>query len=99
MQEVSLEVESNLKVVDRLRFKPQYQDIDRKKQKNEVEPSIFGIKFKDHNIDEMTKMIKDLSNKLTKLEVDNKNMNRHAHDIPKTNPNQFCRPFNSQYLW
>ena len=41
-------------------------------------------------MDEMTKLIKNLSTKINRLEMENKNQNR---PLQEGNPNQFRRPF------
>ena len=52
-----------------------------KKKEKEPNPSTFNTKSKDHKIDEMKNMIKDLNAKLTKLEVDNKSQQKCPIEI------------------
>ena len=46
----------------------------------------------------MEKMIKDLTSKLAKLEVDHGTQNIPTQEMPNRNPNQFDHPFNPQYM-
>lgn len=75
MQEESLEVETNILVVDRLKNKYERGDKEKKKQKEEKLKTSCTCHNYEDKFEEMTKLIKGLSSKLAKMEVDNKNAN------------------------
>ena len=52
-------------------------------------PSTSSTKATENKIDEMTKLIKSLSLKITKLEMENKPENRPVQKGDNRNPNQF----------
>ena len=79
MQEVYLEVYSNLMEANKLRNKSEYHGEDKKKNK-EVLPSTSGEKVADSKMDDMTKLIKKLSAKINRLEMENRNQNNLVHD-------------------
>ena len=83
MQEVALEIKSNLLAIYKLSVKPQYQEGDKKKNK-ELGPSTSSSNPPDNKIDEMTKVIKNLSSKLARLEMENKPHNRPAEEDAKS---------------
>ena len=85
MQEEALELESNLMVTDKIMAKPHYQDGENKKKKK-VGPSTLGSKPKDNKIDEMTKLIKSFSSKVTRLEMENKAQSKPIQEGDNQNP-------------
>ena len=76
MQEATLEVESNILASNRLKENTDHQIYDRKGKK-EVIPAASTSQSADRKIDEMAKLVKFLTAKLNKLELE-KNSNRHA---------------------
>ena len=93
MQEVALEVESNILASNRLKGNSAQQVYDRKGKK-EAAPVVSTSQSTDGKIDEMAKLMKILTTKLNKLELE-KNSDRPIHegDINPNNPNQFRRQF------
>ena len=61
-------------------------------------PSTPGVKETDSNMDEMTKLINNLSTKISRLEMENKTQNTPTHENDNQNPNQFRRPFNPRFF-
>ena len=49
-------------------------------------------------MDDMTKLIKNLSTKINRLEMENRNQNKHVQVNDNKNPNQFRRPFNPRFF-
>ena len=93
MQEAALEVESNILASNRLKLNSTQQYYDRKGKREEA-PVVSTSQPVDGKIDEMEKLVKILTTKLNKLELE-KNYNRPAQEGDKNanNPNQFRRQF------
>ena len=89
MQEAALEVESTILASNRLKVNSDQQTYDRKGKK-EVIPAASTSQSEDTKIDEMARLVKILTTKLNKLELEN-NSNRPAQEgeINPNNPNQF----------
>ena len=89
MQEAALEVESNIIASNRLKMNSNKQVYDRKGKK-EVSPVVSTSQSTDSKIDEMDKLVKILTEKLNKLELE-KNSNRPAQEGERNpnNPNKF----------
>ena len=85
MQEAALEVESNTLASNRLKVNSAQQAYDRK-GKREVAPVVSTSQPVDGQIDEMAKLVKILTKKLNKLELE-KNPNRPAQEGDR-NPNK-----------
>ena len=49
-------------------------------------------------MDDITKLIKILLEKISWLEMENRNKNKHVLDNDNKNPNQFRRPFNPRFF-
>ena len=91
MQEATLEVESNILASNRLKVNSDQQAYDRKGKK-EVPPVVSTSQSADSKIDEMAKLVKILTAKLNKLELEkSSNMPAQEGDINPNNPNQFRR--------
>jgi uncharacterized small protein (DUF1192 family) len=71
MQDVAIEVESNILAADRLRNKA---DADRRKGKSEA--LTFGPSLPHTQVDELTQMMKFLSEEMERLKVERKKMNK-----------------------
>jgi hypothetical protein len=67
-------------------------DRDKKKQKEEL-PS-YSNSTSDSKMDEMDKMLKTLTSKMARLNMEQKHTSRPAQEIGYRNPNQFRRPNN-----
>ena len=78
---------------NKLISKSYYHGEDKKKKK-EMSPSTSATKVADSKMDDMTKLIKTLSAKISRLEMENK----HVQDNGYKNPNQFRRPFNPRFF-
>ena len=98
MQEVSLEVESNILASNRLKVNSDQQIYDRKGKK-EVIPAPSTSQSADSKIDEMAKLVKILITKLNKLKLE-KNSNRPAQEGERNpnNPNQFRHQFAPRFI-
>ena len=93
MQEATLEVESNILASNRLKVNSDWKTYDRKAKK-EVIPTPSTSQSADRKIDEMAKLVKILTAKINKLEME-KNSNRPAQEGERNpnNPNQFRHQF------
>ena len=72
MQDAALEVESNILASNKLKEKTEYQTVDKKGKKEIITSNPTG-RSKDSKMDEMNKIIKNLSVKIDRLELGNKN--------------------------
>jgi hypothetical protein len=91
MQDVALEVESNILATYKLRGK---SDRDRRKQKIEASSSdASGI---DPKVDELTKLVKSLSAEMERLNLEGRQANRNPQDFG--NINNFRRPNNTPQI-
>jgi hypothetical protein len=88
MQYVSLEVESNILAVEKLRSK-----VDRDKRKGNFEASTFGSSASHPQVDELTKLVKSLSAKMEKLKFEGKHGSKSDQNVD--NRGNFRRPNNA----
>ena len=84
MQEAALEVESNILASNILKVNSYQQAYDRKGKK-QAAPVVSTSQSTDNKIDEMEKLVKVLTTKLNKLELE-KNFNRPPQEGDR-NPN------------
>ena len=98
MQEAALEVESNILASNRLKVNSYHQNYDRKGKK-EVAPVVSTSQLVDSKINEIEKLVKILTAKLTKLELE-KNTNKPAQEGERNpnNPNQFRHQFAPRFI-
>ena len=96
MQDVALEVESNILASNKLKEETKYQTIDKKGKKEIITSNPTRISS-DSKMDEMSKIIKNLSVKIDRLELGNKNQNKPIPEGER-NQNQFRRPFAPRFL-
>ena len=98
MQEATLEVESNIIASSRLKVNSAQQIYDTKCKK-EAATVVSTSQSANSKIDEMEKLVKILTAKLNKLELEN-NSNRIAQegDRNPNNPNQFRRQFAPRFI-
>jgi hypothetical protein len=82
MQDVAIEVESNILAADKLKSR---SDRDRKKQKEEL-PSSSNL-ASDSKMDEMDKMLKTLTYEMERLKMEQKQPSRPAKESGYINPN------------
>jgi hypothetical protein len=87
MQDATVEVESNISVVDQLRNKA---DRDISRRRNEASP--FNSSSYPLHMDEVTKMLKSLSTRMEKWELEGKPMYRNPQN---TDNRGFRRPSNN----
>jgi hypothetical protein len=87
MQDVAIEVESNVLVANRMRNKA---NTDRRKGRSKT--STFGLLVPHPQVDELTKMVKSLSAKMERMKV----VGRKAYKGPQNAKNKggFRRPNN-----
>jgi hypothetical protein len=91
MQDVALEVESNILATDKLRGK---YDRDRRKQKAEASSS--DASGTNPQVDELTKLVKSLSAEMEKLKLEGRQANRNPQDFG--NRNNFRRQNNAPQI-
>jgi hypothetical protein len=89
MQDAAIEVESNILAAYKLKSR---SDKDRKNQKEELPSSSNSTS--DIKMDEMTKMLKNLTSEIEMLKMEQKQPNRPPREGGYRNPNQFRRPNN-----
>jgi hypothetical protein len=89
MQEVVIEIESNILAADKLKSRG---DRDRKKQKEELPSSSHTTS--DSNMDEMDNMLKTLTYDMARLKMKQNHPSRPSQEGGYRNPNQFRRPNN-----
>jgi hypothetical protein len=88
IEDASLEVESNILVVDKLRSK-----VDRDSRKFRAEAWTSGSSSSHPQVDELTKLVKSLSVEMEKLKFDGKQGYRNGQN--DDNRGNFSRPNNS----
>jgi hypothetical protein len=91
MQDATLEVESNILAVGKLRSKD-----DRDKRKGRVEASTSGSSAAHPQMDELTKIVKSLSAKVERLELEGKKSYRNPQNVD--NRGNFKRPNNAPQI-
>ena len=89
MQDATIEVESNILATDKLKSR---SDRDKKKKREELPSSSNSTS--DSKMDEMAKMLKNLTSKMARLKIEQKQPNRPAQEGGYRNPNQFRRQNN-----
>jgi hypothetical protein len=89
MQDVAIEVESNILAAEKLKSR---NERDRKKQMEELPSSSNSTS--DSKMDEMAKMLKTLTYEMTRLKIEQKQPSRSAQGGGYRNLNQFRRPNN-----
>jgi hypothetical protein len=93
MQEYSIEVESNILEADKLKTR---DDRYRKNKKEEMHS--YSNATSDSKIDEMAKMLKDLTSEMERLNMEKKQPSRPAQEGGYRNQNQFRRPNNAPHI-
>jgi hypothetical protein len=91
MQDATLEVESNILAVDKLRSKA-----DRDRRKGRSEASTSGSSAAHPQVDELTKLVKSLSAEMEKLKFEGKQSYRNPQNVD--NRGNFRRPNNSPQI-
>jgi hypothetical protein len=87
MQEATIEVESNILTLDKLKTR---SDKDKKKQREDSPVSSNPTTY-DPKLDEMTKTLKDLTYEITTLKWGSKQLNKAFQVAGNRNPNQFSK--------
>ena len=88
MQEEAIEVESNILASIRLKNR---SDKDKKKQR-EYSPASSNSTTYDPKLDEMTKILKDMTSEIAKIKWESKQPNKSFQGDGNRNPTQFRRP-------
>ena len=96
MQNAALAVESNILASNKLKEETKHQIVDKKGRKEIITSSDIG-RYSDSKMDEMNKTIKNLSVKIDRLELGNKNQKKPIPEGER-NQNQFRRPFAPRFL-
>jgi hypothetical protein len=86
MKEETLKVEGNILATKILKTN-MTEEIKREGKKEEKLPTTSTSHNYEDKIEEMTKLIKELSSKLAKMEIDGKNVNRPVQEGGNINPN------------
>jgi hypothetical protein len=92
MQDDALEVESNILASDKLRGKS-----DRDRRKNKVEASTFDSSVVHSQVDELTKLVKSISNEIEKLKSERKQTYRNGQN--NDNRGNYKRPNNAHQIF
>jgi hypothetical protein len=77
MQDDAIEIESNMMASGKLKTKVELGTIEPRRFKEQAGPSRFG-KSAEEKMDEMAKIIKDLSNKISIMELDQAKLNPYT---------------------
>jgi hypothetical protein len=91
MQDAALEVESNILAVEKLRSK-----VDRERRKGRYEASTSGSSTPPPQTDEVTKLLKSLSCRMERLELEGKQSYRNTQNTD--NRGSFKRPNNAPHI-
>jgi hypothetical protein len=86
MQDDVIEIESNMMAFGKLKTKVDMGTKEPKRFKEHAGPSGSG-KFAEEKMDEMAKIIKDLSNKISIMELDQAKPDTYVRNQFKINPN------------
>jgi hypothetical protein len=92
MKEDAIEIEYNMMASGKFKVKVETRIRETRKFREHGGSSSSNKNSQDEKIEEMAKLIKDLSNKLARMEVD-----RVKSEPNIRNPNQFRRNFNPQF--
>lgn len=98
MQEATTEVESNILAANKLKVEEGRGGKDKKKVKEERHPSTSKAISSEEKLDEMSNLIKHLTSKMYKLELENKVVVRPTHEGMNINQVPFRRPFQPQQI-
>ena len=93
MQEVAIEVESNLLASNKLKAEEERGGKEKRKVKEEKQASTSKALAIEDKLDEMTSIIKHLVAKMSKLELENKNTGKGIQEVGIRNPASFRKPF------
>ena len=96
MQEVAIEVESNILVANKLKAEENKGVKGKKKQKEDKQASTLKHFSAEEKLDEMSNLMKHLASKMSKLEVENRPAARPPPDGLNINPMPFRRRFPPQ---
>jgi len=90
MQDDAIEIESNMTASGKLKTKIEMGIREPRRFKEQGGPSSFGKNTQEEKMDEMDKIIKDLSNKISRMEIE-----KAKPDPYVRNKNQFRRNLNT----
>jgi hypothetical protein len=86
MQDDAIEIESNMMAHGKLKTKVEMGAREPRRFKEHAGPSGYG-KFTEEKMDEMAKIIKYLSNKISKMEIEQSKPNPYIRNQFRRNPN------------
>ena len=98
MQEVAIEVESNLLASNKLKVEEGRGGKDKKKMKEERQASSSKVFSAEEKLDEMSNLIKHLASKMSKVELENRVVARPTQNEGNRNQAPFRRPFQPQQI-
>jgi len=96
MQVGAIEIEGNMIALGKMRQKK--DQVERKKAREYCGTSDSNKDSQDARIEEMSRLIINLTNKMSRFEIENNNANKAPREGGMINPNQFRGPFNPQLM-
>jgi hypothetical protein len=96
MQDDAIDIEGNMTTSGKNKLKIDYIDKEKNKVKDEAGPSYSNKESHRAKIEDMSKLIMSLSNKLSRMEIEGYPPNKAPNEEGPQNPKQFRRPFTSQ---
>jgi hypothetical protein len=96
MQDDVIDIEGNMIAFGKM--KQRLYQVDKKKSREECSTYDPNKDSQEGRIEEMSILIRNLSNKMSIFEIENKNENKYPQEGGVRNPNQFKRHFNPQLM-
>lgn len=98
MQEVVVEVQSNLLASNKLKVEEGKEGKNKGKMKEEKQPSSSKAFTAEEKLDEMSNLINHLASKMSKLEVDSHSATKPIQDGGNRNQAPYRKPFQPQQI-
>jgi hypothetical protein len=96
MQDDAIDIEGNMIALGKMKQKQ--DQVERKKAREDCGTSDPNKDSQEARIEEMSRLIRNLTNKMSRFEIENNNANKSPQEGGMRNPNQFRRPFNPQLM-
>jgi hypothetical protein len=96
MQDDAIDIEGNMIVSGNMN--ENFDQENKKKIKEDCDPSDPSKDAHETQMDEMSRLIRNLTNKMSRFDMENGNSNKFPQEGGVRNPNKFRRPFNPQFM-
>jgi hypothetical protein len=96
MQDDAIDIEGNM--IASGKMKQNSDQVDKKKIREDCDPLNPAKDAHEARMDEMSRLIRNMTNKMSRFEMENGNANKSPQEGGVRNPNQFRRPFNPQLM-